>query len=118
MRLTTLALILISFCACAQMKFNIDNDTMYVGIFIEYDCSYKLFVKANRDLTNHSLDIGFPDGSLQRFHQERYGVFTIPDKALIKLKENKFDYLSLESPGLSEPCYAIKTKEFFISSIK
>lgn len=110
--------------ASEPMKFNMDQDTVLVGIYADsletgYDIKMYVHFPDVRKIGGYWVNIGFPDGTFLNIqpviNNEHYAEFAINAVSLEKLKNNRFDYLSFDTNGLSEPCTRIRTKDFFIN---
>lgn len=109
------------------MKFNMAQDTIFVNIYADsltsgYDVKLFVHFPAFKSIQGYSLAIGFPDGSYETFSQvignDHYAEFPVGSEAMKKLRNIRFDVISFETKGLSEPCVNIKTKDFFTNFLK
>jgi hypothetical protein len=106
------------------MKFgHIDNDTIYVSISADsselgYNVKLFMFMPRHKDVRDYSLEIGlagkpylFDNGSI--LDDYNYIEYYLSDDIVKTLKTTPIDYISFNTGKWREPCYQIKTPDFF-----
>lgn len=120
-----------TFIPTTPMRFHMANDdTIFVSISAdsldeEYtDIKIFMFMPLSLNVSDYSLEIGLVNGkAIKLIHDliiphHNYAEYPLTELELEWLRNTKFDYISFNKEGESNPCVNIKTKDFFCNFLQ